>query len=149
MSATRRWHQVPESKIPSGWSRDWSAHKYDMKWHIGYGGMQWWFNDVLHVPGDPVLLLFELDPGSRFGGDRELIEIDGCFFFNYHFPEDRTASIEEGTTMETILLALTQQCTIKEQPALQKDYKAMDNFFTWLDSECVAHGQRYNSDDDW
>ncbi|KAG9027526.1 hypothetical protein FRB95_007627 [Tulasnella sp. JGI-2019a] len=103
------------NRSPPKWSNDWHCHMASGKWHVYYGGMRWWFNEVLHVPGEPILLLFSQDNGRETGGDRELIEVDGRFFLNTtsdYFMERTTVSIEGNPTRETVLAGLHGEVSV-------------------------------------
>lgn len=71
----------------------------------------------------------------------ELIEVDGCFFLND--PEySETTSIREGTTLETVSMALDPQGSIGiEQTALGQDDLAQDMFIACVGARCEARSR--------
>lgn len=92
--------------------------------------MRWWFNEVLHIPGEPILLLYSQDDGRRTGGDRELIEVEGFFFLNTtgdYFMERTTVMIEGNPTLETVLAGLRGEVPLVCSAQWARDELAFTN----------------------
>ncbi|KAG8846965.1 hypothetical protein FRB96_001715 [Tulasnella sp. 330] len=72
---------VPDALVPPKWTNKWSSYEYYAKWNRYYGDMIWYFNEVLHIHGEPRLVLISNDgfedseEGDR--GSSELVEVDG------------------------------------------------------------------------
>lgn len=72
------------------------------RWRDSYGGVRWYFNDVLHVPGDPIMWLFDKPAWATMGGRKELIEVEGEFFIRDNVEETARLILGEPT-LETVL----------------------------------------------
>ncbi|KAG9015880.1 hypothetical protein FRB95_006882 [Tulasnella sp. JGI-2019a] len=96
--------------------------------------MRWWFNEVLHVPGEPILLLFSQDNERETGGDRELIEVNGRFFLNTtsdYFMERTTVIIKGNPTLETVLAGLRGEVPVLYGEEWDRDELAFINQEVW------------------
>ncbi|KAG9027384.1 hypothetical protein FRB95_007816 [Tulasnella sp. JGI-2019a] len=128
------WKPIPPEQIPRAWSNDWHYHQASWRWHVYYGGMRWWFNEVLHIPGEPILLLFSQDNGRKTGGDRELIQVDEHFFlytYGNHFMDRMTVMIEGNPTLETVLSGLRGEVPLLYSEEWAIDELAFANYEVW------------------
>lgn len=135
------WPRLNSSRIPARWSNDWALHtNCRERWHDHYGGMRWWFNDVLHIPGDPILLLFLLDDNQSDGGDLELVEVDG-YFFLHDVETEHTRPVDAALTLEAILATLSGGDVLKRCPVLRQDLTAWTTFILWHEAIILAQAR--------
>lgn len=106
------------------------------------GGIRWWFNEVLHIPGDPMVLLFSTVPEEHTGGDCELIEVDGYFFLKHtgdDHDEQLTFMLEGNPSLEMVLSGLRREQALTYGDPWPIDWVAVCNYDLWEEG---AGGER-------
>lgn len=94
----------------------------------------WYFNNVLHIPGKPRLVLISDDNyDDSQEGDRgfsELVEVNGQFFFVSN--DDFDAQVIEGdSTLEEVLAGLRGDLPLGPTADCSLDWKAIDIQGAW------------------
>ncbi|KAG8988671.1 hypothetical protein FRB93_004006 [Tulasnella sp. JGI-2019a] len=125
----------PHDPIPEGWTRDWRKYSNTRTWQEYYGGMKWFFNDVLHIPGTPRLVLLSVDYGQEeddwsTSGDTELIEIEGQFFLNRR-QNFQTFPILGELTLEQVLAGLRRERELNYGEPWKRDEHASFILTAW------------------
>lgn len=105
---------------------------YAWRWHGYYGGMQWWFNSILHIPGDPVLLLYSRPNPNDTGGELEIIKVEGDFFLHM-VDRARTFKLQEDITLEEVLSMLNSRGSVPHGPVWPTDRLALYDYEAWSD----------------
>lgn len=134
---------VPDEQVPPGWTNRWTWYEYYSKWNMNYGDVAWYFNEVLHIPGKPRLVLISSDQykdseeGNR--GDSELIEINGQFFFVTNREYDATQAIKGDCTLDEVLAGLRGEWPVDlVLEDCSVDWKAVDIYGNWYSRACEA-----------
>lgn len=91
---------TPQEDVTAPWSNDWIGYRRAQEWHEQYGGMRWYFNDVLHLPGMPLLVMQR--PGSRSSSAQELVKL-GSSLYVHTGSYDQTLQVREQFTLEDVL----------------------------------------------
>lgn len=147
-----RWRRLPLTQVPEGWSNDFEKHCYAWRCHENYGGIRWWFNEVLHIPGNPTVLLFSKSLVERLGGHGELVEVDGCFFLHRTgevYMERCTVMIEGNPSLDMVLSGLRGEGRLTYGNRWPMDMQAAANYDLWKDRAYAERQHILGSDYDY